>query len=168
MLDYGCGSGTFTIPSARIVGKRGRVYAFETRSRLLEQVREKAREAALSNIVTVLTDSSKPSLDFSDESVGIILVYEVMHEVEDQWGHISKSQYLEEYGELQKQLRQISPAEEKVKNLDQLAHFLSHVSDAWKVGTQEQLSRLLCNNCLVCVISTKRGLGEQLSSPLSK
>ena len=41
VLDYGCGSGIFTIPSARIVGKRGRVYAFEARSSLLERVREK-------------------------------------------------------------------------------------------------------------------------------
>lgn len=47
-----------------------------------------------------------------------------------------------EYDELQKQLRQLAPAEEKVKNLDQLAHFLGHVSDAWKAGTQEQLNRM--------------------------
>ena len=58
------------------------------------------------------------------------------------WGHITKNQYLAEHDELQKQLRQLAPAEEKVKNLDQLAHFLDHVSDAWKVGTQEQLNRM--------------------------
>ena len=86
VLDYGCGSGTFTIPSARIVGKRGRVYAFEARSSLLERVREKAREAALSNIVAVLSDTSKTSMDLADKSVDIILVYDVMHEIDNRRG----------------------------------------------------------------------------------
>ncbi|MFC1982545.1 methyltransferase domain-containing protein [Chloroflexota bacterium] len=86
VLDYGCGAGTFTIPSARIVGKRGIVYAFEARSSLLERVREKAREEALSNIVAVLSDNSKRGIDLPDESVDIILVYDVMHEIDNRRG----------------------------------------------------------------------------------
>lgn len=86
VLDYGCGSGTFTIPSARIVGKRGRVYAFEARSDRLERVRESAKEAALGNIVTVLSDSSKSSIDLPDKCIDIILVYDMMHEVDDRRG----------------------------------------------------------------------------------
>jgi tRNA A58 N-methylase Trm61 len=86
VLDYGCGSGTFTIPIAKIVGERGRVYAFEARSSLLEQVRKKAREAALSNIVTFLSDGSKPSIELPDKSVDIILVYDVMHEIGNRRG----------------------------------------------------------------------------------
>jgi SAM-dependent methyltransferase len=86
VLDYGCGSGTFTIPGAKIVGERGRVYAFEARSDLLERVREKTREAALSNIVAVLSDSSKPSIDLPDERVDIALVYDVMHEIKNRQG----------------------------------------------------------------------------------
>ncbi|HXZ30619.1 MAG TPA: methyltransferase domain-containing protein [Dehalococcoidia bacterium] len=86
VLDYGCGSGTFTIPSAIIVGKRGKVYAFEARSSLLERVREKAREAGLSNIETILSDSSKPRIALSDKCADIILVYDVMHEIGDRQG----------------------------------------------------------------------------------
>jgi SAM-dependent methyltransferase len=86
VLDYGCGSGTFTIPGSRIVGKRGKVYAFEVRSDRLERVREKAKEAALGNIVTVLSDSSKLSIDLPDKCIDIILVYDMMHEVEDRQG----------------------------------------------------------------------------------
>ena len=58
------------------------------------------------------------------------------------WEHITKDQYLAEYDELQKQLKQLAPVEDKVKNLDQLANFLVHVADAWKMGTQEQLNRM--------------------------
>jgi SAM-dependent methyltransferase len=86
VLDYGCGSGTFTLPSARIVGKRGRVYAFEARSSRLELVKEKVREAAFNNVVTVLSDSSKPVIDLPDSYIDIILVYDVMHEIKDRRG----------------------------------------------------------------------------------
>ena len=86
ILDYGCGPGIFTIPSARIVDERGKVYAFEASSGRLEQVREKAKEAALNNIVTVLSDRSKSSIDLPDNSIDIILVYDMMHEVDDRRG----------------------------------------------------------------------------------
>lgn len=90
VLDYGCGSGVFTIPSASRVGQRGIVYAFEARPKLLEQVKEKARKAALSNIVAVLSDRSKPGIDLLDKSIDIILVYDVMHEIVDQHGLIQE------------------------------------------------------------------------------
>ncbi len=86
VLDYGCGPGTFTIPCARIVGRRGKVYAFEARPGLLEQVKEKAKEVALSNIIAVLSNSSKLGMDLPDKSIDVILVYDVMHEIKDQRG----------------------------------------------------------------------------------
>jgi tRNA A58 N-methylase Trm61 len=81
ILDYGCGSGTFTIPSARIVGKQGMVYAFEARSDLLERLKDRAGKEELTNIETTLSDRSKPNVNLKDESVDIILVYDVMHEI---------------------------------------------------------------------------------------
>jgi FkbM family methyltransferase len=83
VLDYGCGPGTFTIPCAEIVGRRGRVYAFEVRPSLLEQVKEKAKGAALSNIIAVLSDKSKLEIELRDKSIDVILVYDVMHEIKD-------------------------------------------------------------------------------------
>jgi len=81
ILDYGCGSGTFTIPSARIVGKQGKVYAFEARPDLLERIKERAGDEGLTNIETVLSDRSKPNTGLQDASVDVILVYDMMHEV---------------------------------------------------------------------------------------
>ncbi len=86
VLDYGCGSGTFTVPSARIVGQKGRVYAFEVHAQLLEQVKERARQAELSNIIPVLSDGSKLEIELPDKNIDVILVYDVMHEIEDQKG----------------------------------------------------------------------------------
>ena len=81
VVDYGCGSGTFTIPTARIVGKQGKVYAFEARPDLLERIKERAGDEGLTNIETVLSDRSKPNTGFQDASVDVILVYDMMHEV---------------------------------------------------------------------------------------
>jgi len=86
ILDYGCGSGNFTIPSARIVGKQGKVYAFEARPDLLERVKERARKEGLTNIETTLSDRSKPNTNLQDESVDVIVVYDVMHEIGDRRG----------------------------------------------------------------------------------
>ena len=86
VLDYGCGPGTFTLPSARIVGKEGRLYALEVRSSVLEHVKDRARNEGLANIETVLSDSSKPDTGLQDESVDAILVYDVIHEIDDRLG----------------------------------------------------------------------------------
>lgn len=86
VLDYGCGSGTFSIPSARIVGKEGRVYALEVRPKMLEHVKEKAGSEGLTNVVTVLLDRSKPNTGLQDDIVDAILIYDVMHEIDDRVG----------------------------------------------------------------------------------
>ena len=86
VLDYGCGSGIFTIPSARIVGERGRVFAADVGSHSLERVQEKANKEGLANIETVLLDSSKIDTSLEDESVDAVLLYDVMQEIDDKQG----------------------------------------------------------------------------------
>ena len=86
VLDYGCGSGTFTIPSARIVGSEGRVYALEVRPKILEYVKEKIESEGLTNVVTVLLDRSKLNTGLPDNIADAVLVYDVMHEIDDWFG----------------------------------------------------------------------------------
>jgi len=77
-LDFGCGTGDFTIPAARIVGKRGKVYALDCFPRQLKIVEEKARKAGLSNIETILSDNKT---DLSDECIDIIWMCDAFHEI---------------------------------------------------------------------------------------
>jgi len=86
LLDYGCGPGTFTIPAAGITGQEGKVYAIDVRPRALERLRERAESGGLSNIEARLSDSTSLNTGLPDESVDIILVYDVMHEVNDRPG----------------------------------------------------------------------------------
>jgi len=43
VLDFGCGSGTYTIPVAKIVGKQGKVYALDKDKNELDNLMKKAR-----------------------------------------------------------------------------------------------------------------------------
>lgn len=78
LLDYGCGPGSFTIPAARIVGTRGKVYALDCFPRQLEIVAEKSRKEGLTNIETILSDSET---GLPDESVDVIWMCDVIHEI---------------------------------------------------------------------------------------
>ncbi len=79
-LDYGCGTGSFTIPAAKIVGTRGKVYALDCFPRQLEIVEENSRKEGLTNIETILS-SSKISLP--DECIDVVWMCDVFHEVKE-------------------------------------------------------------------------------------
>jgi len=79
-LDYGCGTGDFTIPAARIVGSRGKVYALDCFPRQLEIVEKQAKKRGLTNIETILSDSKT---DLPDESIDVIWMCDVFHEVRE-------------------------------------------------------------------------------------
>lgn len=80
VLDYGCGTGSFTIPAARIVSPRGKVYALDYFPRQLEIVMEKSRKEGLTNIETILSDSQT---GLPDECIDVIWMCDVLHEVKE-------------------------------------------------------------------------------------
>ncbi len=57
LADFGCGgAGYFTLPAARLVGSKGRVYAVDILKPALEGVTSKAKLENLTNIETVWSD----------------------------------------------------------------------------------------------------------------
>lgn len=59
--DFGCGgAGYFTIPAARMVGSKGKVYAVDVLQSALDGVLSKARLEGLINVETVWSDLEKP------------------------------------------------------------------------------------------------------------
>ncbi len=79
-LDYGCGTGSFAIPAARMVGSRGKVYALDCFPRQLEIVEEKSRNEGLTNIETIASDRKT---GLPDECIDIIWMCDVLHEVKE-------------------------------------------------------------------------------------
>ena len=78
VLDFGCGSGTYTIPVAKIVGDKGKVYALDKDSEALNELTQKAESAGLKNIERIDT-GGEPKVNLADNSVDVVLLFDVLH-----------------------------------------------------------------------------------------
>lgn len=84
VLDFGCGSGNYAIPAAAIVSRDGKVYALDKERRGfwpsegLDKLIRRAESRRLENIVVMKT-SGKLKMDLEDESVDVVLLYDVLH-----------------------------------------------------------------------------------------
>ena len=78
VLDFGCGSGTYAIPAAKIVGDEGRVYALDKDKEALDELMQKAESAGLKNIERMDT-SGELEIELTDESVDVVLLFDVFH-----------------------------------------------------------------------------------------
>jgi SAM-dependent methyltransferase len=83
VLDYGCGPGIFTIPCAQIVGAGGKVYALEVRPEVLRKVSEKIKRENIANVEPILGDKASLATGLGDRSMDVVLVYDVMHAIDD-------------------------------------------------------------------------------------
>ncbi|MFC1921336.1 class I SAM-dependent methyltransferase [Chloroflexota bacterium] len=79
-LDYGCGTGDFTIPAAKKVSNQGKVYALDYFNRQLEIVKNRSGKAGLTNIETIL---SSGETGLPDESVDVVWMCDVLHEIKE-------------------------------------------------------------------------------------
>lgn len=82
VLDFGCGSGTYTIPAAKLVGKDGRVYALDISRRALDRMEEKAKQEGLKNIVRI-NASGEGEIHIEDETIDLMLLIDVLHKIDD-------------------------------------------------------------------------------------
>lgn len=89
ILDYGCGIGSFTIPVAKLVGEKGRVYALDKELLALKKVKEKSRKEGSQNIDIIL---SNRDTGLPDESIDIVLLYGALPEIKDK-DHVLRELY---------------------------------------------------------------------------
>jgi ubiquinone/menaquinone biosynthesis C-methylase UbiE len=81
VLDIGCGSGTFTMAMAKMVGQAGRVIAVDVQDEMLRMVAKKAaRQGLVSRIITHKSEQER--IGISDR-VDFALAFYVIHEVPD-------------------------------------------------------------------------------------
>jgi len=79
VLDFGCGSGTYTIPLAGVVGKRGRVLALDKDRYALDDLMRKADSVGLVNI-TRLDTPGGTRINLADNSMDVVLLFDVFHD----------------------------------------------------------------------------------------
>ncbi|MFX1576069.1 MAG: class I SAM-dependent methyltransferase [Promethearchaeota archaeon] len=78
VLDFGCGPGFYAVPVARIVGKRGRVFALDKSAKELRLLEQRAVNEGLSNI-EILQTSGELVIPLNDDQIDICLLYDVIH-----------------------------------------------------------------------------------------
>jgi ubiquinone/menaquinone biosynthesis C-methylase UbiE len=79
VLDFGCGSGIYTIPVARVVGNRGNVYALDKDGEVLDSLMRRADSAGLANIRKVDTPGGT-QITLANDSVDVVLLFDVFHD----------------------------------------------------------------------------------------
>lgn len=77
-MDFGCGSGTYAIPAARIVGDGGKVYALDKNRLVLNELMQKASSAGIANIERVNTEGGL-RIPLSANSVDVVILFDVLH-----------------------------------------------------------------------------------------
>jgi len=76
VLDFGCGSGNYSIPAAKIVRNTGKVYAVDRDSSKLKELAGRMKREGLGNIETVGT-GGELEFPWEDGSVDTVLLYDI-------------------------------------------------------------------------------------------
>jgi len=79
--DFGCGSGGWTIPLAKILEK-GKVFAIDLMEEALSALKNKAELAKVSNIESILGDLEKGT-SLSINSVDLVSMTDLLFEIDD-------------------------------------------------------------------------------------
>ena len=78
VVDVGSGPGRFSIPIAKVVGPSGKVYAIDIDEQSLDEVKRRASEEGLTNVVTVRADATK-GLPLPAGIADLVLMANVLH-----------------------------------------------------------------------------------------
>ena len=95
VLDVGCAMGFFSLPLARLVGPKGKVYCVDVQEKMLQALRKRAIRAGLVERLeprACLGDSL--GLESLGREIDFALLFAVVHEAPDQaklFGEISKA-----------------------------------------------------------------------------
>lgn len=99
VADLGAGTGLFSVPLAKAVGPRGKVYAVEIQPGFLDYIKRKAADQGVSNVVPVLGKPADPALPASD--VDLAFMHDVIHHIADRQAYLKHVvQYLKPSGRL--------------------------------------------------------------------
>jgi ubiquinone/menaquinone biosynthesis C-methylase UbiE len=78
VLDFGCGPGGYIMPLAELVGPSGKIYALDIHPLAVHEVKKKATQKGIKNVVTIESDCST---GLPDNDVDSVLLYDVFHDL---------------------------------------------------------------------------------------
>lgn len=93
--DLGCGSGYFSIPAARVVGSKGRVFSIDVQRSVLEQVRKQAQLLNINNLETVWSDLEiTGATRISPQSLDMVFLVNTLFQIKDKMAALSEARRL--------------------------------------------------------------------------
>ena len=87
VLDYGCGPGSYVIPTAELVDKSGKVYALDVHPLAVKSVEHITAKKRLTNVETIQSDCKT---GLPDTSVDVVLLYDLFHDLADPDGVLAE------------------------------------------------------------------------------
>ncbi len=78
ILDFGCGTGVYSLIASRIVGNTGKIYALDYDVDPLEELSDKIKTQNIRNIEIIKT-SREISIPLKNNSIDVALIYDVYH-----------------------------------------------------------------------------------------
>ncbi|MFP4655666.1 MAG: class I SAM-dependent methyltransferase [Methanohalobium sp.] len=79
VMDFGCGSGTYTIPMAKMVDENGKVIAVDFQKKMLEILEKKSNKEGIKSRIKI--HQNKPDKIGISEKVDFALAFYVIHEL---------------------------------------------------------------------------------------
>jgi ubiquinone/menaquinone biosynthesis C-methylase UbiE len=76
ILDYGCGSGSYIVPLAELIGTSGQIYALDIHPLAIKKVRKIALQKGITNLRTI---KSGCETGLADNHVDVVLLYDTFH-----------------------------------------------------------------------------------------
>lgn len=80
ILDYGCGTGSYSIAAARLVGNSGRVYALDLQPLAIQRLEKFASKKRLKNVKTIHSDCAT---GLENDTIHVILLFDTFHDLND-------------------------------------------------------------------------------------
>ena len=77
VVEFGCGYGTFTIPTAKAV--KGTVYAIDIEKEMIVLTEKEAQKHGLNNVKTILCDFMVNSTGLKNASVDYVMLFNILH-----------------------------------------------------------------------------------------
>ena len=76
ILDFGCGSGNYTISAAKIIGNKGKVYAVDEDRYKLKELAQKTKLIGFKNI-EIKETSGELNFGFKKDAFDVVLLYDI-------------------------------------------------------------------------------------------
>ncbi len=77
ILDFGCGEGSYTLPTANILDGKGKVFALDEDKSKLEKLHSKAKKDGVDEIIQIVKTDGQFVFPIEDEIVDLTLLYNV-------------------------------------------------------------------------------------------